>query len=64
MYVHVMPETTPPRNGLFVPDAAALVGLPELDIRHAIAAREIPHSYRLVVDKDDVQAWAQRRAEQ
>lgn len=64
MYVHTMPETTPPRTGLLIPDAAALVGVPELDIRQAIAADDLPHSYRLVVDKSDVQAWAQGRAEQ
>lgn len=63
MYVHGMnhSETTP--NGLPIRAAAALVGAREVDVRHAIAAGEIPTRTIMTVDPDDVRSW-QAKADQ
>ena len=61
MYVHRMEQTNPTPDGITIPQAAALVGVREFEVREAIAAGTIPHQYRIVVATTDVHRWHDAR---
>jgi len=61
MYVHAMEQTSPTHPALLVPDAAALVGVRDFELREAIASGDLNHSYRIAVNADDVRAWHAER---